>query len=639
MCGIAGVVSSRFISYEFTKGLRVLRNLTHRGPDDQGIAVLDQEGIKVSRNVPKFSDNTQAALFHRRLSILDLSELGRQPMSDPSGRYAIVFNGEIYNYVELRRELEHLGWRFRSQSDTEVLLAGFVHWGKAILPRLIGMFAFAILDSAGRKLFLCRDFFGIKPLYYCSQPEGFFFASEIGPLLELSGAPRVAHPERLLQYLRWSHTDYGHDTLLKDIHQLPAAHWVEIDLNKPNTIEPTPYWQVRTGHIDISFQEAALKLRELFLESIQLHLRSDVPVGAALSGGIDSSSIVCAMRHAGGRKVELHAISYIADDPALSEEAWIDQAAAAAGARVHKIHPTATELEKNLPALIRAQGEPFGSTSIFAQYEVFKRAHETGLKVMLDGQGADELLGGYRGYLAAHMATLLKQGRWLEAGRLNFSAVRLPGVNRRTLWAQTVDRILPRALRSMARRAVGKNLFPAWLDRRWFHDRGVRLQSSKSGRGSLRDELMESFVETSLPHLLRYEDRNSMAFSVESRVPFLTPQIADFVFSLPEEYIVGPDGTSKAVFRAAMRGIVPDSILDRKDKIGFATPEKNWLQNQAWVDKTIQSINSRDWPMFSTAELRRHWTQACQGKRPFDFTPWRWINFIEWAKMFDVRFQ
>jgi asparagine synthase (glutamine-hydrolysing) len=641
MCGIAGMVWAE-PAVPRACAADVLRLLAHRGPDDHGWLLLTPQGVHRGRGDPG-NVCAEAALLHRRLSILDLSDAGWQPMSTPDGRYHIVYNGEIYNYVELRRQLEGLGHVFRSRSDTEVLLAAYARWSRQALGRLLGMFAFAVLDSRARTLFLARDFFGIKPLYYTQLPGGFAFASEIKALLDLPGLKRAVNPHRLYDYLRFGLTDHGSQTLFAAVRQLPAAHCLEVALDRPGEARPVRYWQVDLNdRLDLSLDEASRRLRELFVENVRLHLRSDVPVGAALSGGIDSSAIVTAMRHLEPR-LDLHAFSYVADDAAVSEERWIDTAAAAARAVVHKVQPAAADMVADLDRLVYQQDEPFGSTSIYAQDRVFRLAREAGVTVMLDGQGADELLGGYRPYLAARLASLLRQGRLGRAYGFVRRAARLPGSGGwKRLLAHAGSLALPPCLKGWALRLAGRGRLPAWLNGTWLASHGVRARPRRAAPAAaevLRQELRQSVVETSLPMLLRYEDRNSMAHSIESRVPFLTVPLVDFVLRLPEEHLIGRDGTSKNVFRLAMRGLVPDAVLDRKDKIGFATPEQRWLGVLGpWVDKTLRSDAAHQIPALHAAEMRREWQEIQEGRQPFDFRVWRWVNLIRWAERFAVTF-
>jgi asparagine synthase (glutamine-hydrolysing) len=624
-------------------------SLVHRGPDDVGfLGGFDDGTLRTARSA-EVAQGARVALGHRRLSIIELGPGGWQPMVSQDGSLALVFNGEIYNYRELRRELEGQGRRFRTQSDTEVLLASLEHWGLGALPRLVGMFALAAVDARARRLVLARDPFGIKPLYYAEGPQGLLFASELRGLLAAQGSVRRVHPRRLYEYLRFGLTDDGEETLFAGVRQVAGGEALSFALGGGGAPTPHRYFALgfdpessREAGSAPSFEQAAERLRSLFLESIRLHLRSDVPVGAALSGGIDSSSIVCAMRAVAEGPLELHAFSYVADDPALSEERWIDLAGGAAQAEIHKVRLSPEELVADLDELLRVQEQPFGSTSIYAQYRVFRLAREHGIRVLLDGQGADEMLGGYRTYLASRLVSLVRERRFGEAGRFFARVARAMPAERTDLVARAAGLTLPTALQRLVRPLVRQELEPAWLAREWFRARDVHpapLWRSQS-RAALREHLHTTLLRTSLPMLLRYEDRNSMAFSIESRVPFLHPELVRFVLALPEEWILGEDGTSKHVFRRAMRGLVPDPVLDRRDKIGFATPERRWLEAIApWVEKILSGEAVARVPVLRPAALRESWQEVLRTGRGFDFRVWRWINLVRWSELFDVSFE
>jgi asparagine synthase (glutamine-hydrolysing) len=642
MCGISGILQldRSLIDPQVLK--RFSESLSYRGPDDFGF--LGWSGIApvtVTRN-PEDLGDAWIGLSHRRLSILDVSEAGWQPMVSYDGRYSIVFNGEIYNYLELQAELKVLGHTFYSHSDTEVLLAAYSQWGSDALTRLVGMFAFAILDTHLNKIFLARDFFGIKPLYYTHWNQGFAFASEIKTLLTLPQVPARANPQAVYDYLCFGLTEHSEETIFANIYQLPAAHYLEISLTSYSVeCKPVRYWRVETSsRCKLSFNEASDQLRSLFLDSIRLHLRSDVPVGAALSGGIDSSSIVMAMRYL-EPDMELHTFTYTASDPRLNEGSWADIVGQASNAIMHKVQPLPEDLIRDLDRLIYVQDQPFGSTSIYAQHRIFKLAHEAGIKVMLDGQGADELLGGYPPFLGARLASLVRQGSWKKATSFLRHASQSPTIRSRAVLMWGGAFLLPDGLKGAARSLIGKEFVPAWMNVNWFSDRGVRMSSIPSDYEEsdiLRRELQNN-LENRLLSLLSYEDRNSMVHSIESRVPFLTPKLANFAFSLPEEYIVSPHGTTKKVFREAMRGIVPDSILDRRDKIGFATPEQNWLETlRPWVDQVLDSNAANCIPSLNILGVKQEWKDILGGRKSFDFRVWRWINIIRWAELYDVDF-
>lgn len=639
MCGIGGFIARNDCAACAAVD-RILEQLAHRGPDDLGYLTYSQGTIERGRAWRSPKVRPEVTLLHRRLSIIDLSEAGRQPMGTEDGRYFITYNGEVYNYVELRTELQRLGYAFQSHSDTEVLLAAYATWGPRMLPRLVGMFAFAILDTVRRTVFLARDFFGIKPLYYARIGQSVAFASELKALLEFGNISREINVKRLFSYLRHGLSDFGTETLLANVLQLPAAHFLEIALDRSSDSRPVCYWEPTDGAAGLSFEQAAVQLRALFLKSVSLHLRSDVPVGSALSGGIDSSSIVMSMRHL-QPDMELHTFSYIAQDNALNEEPWVNIVSQAARSHVHKVSPTPAELMADFDQLSYMQDMPSAGTSSYAQYRVFQAARQAGIKVMLDGQGADEILGGYSYFRGARLASLIRQRRWREACDFLSHARNWPG-GAGLLLQNASDCLLPIFVQAPLRKLVGKDLVPSWLNLGWFYANGVvpRLIRQPYRSQHVLREMLRREVLDHLPNLLRYEDRNSMAFSIESRVPFLTPELVNFISSLPEEYILAPDGTSKAVFRRAMRGIVPDAILDRKDKIGFATPERDWLSAvNPWIERRFHTSLAAEIPAFHLDVIRREWKEISEGRKPFSFSIWRCLSLIQWTEQLRVQYQ
>jgi asparagine synthase (glutamine-hydrolysing) len=641
MCGIAGIALTRAQGGLSALGAEMMRRLEHRGPDDHGWLCWGHDGVCVGQAQPH-DGLTQVMLLHRRLSILDLTAAGRQPMSTSDGRYHLVFNGEIYNYLELRAELEAAGRVFHTRTDTEVLLAALAAWGTGALVRLVGMFAFALLDTQERTLLLARDFFGIKPLYYVRDAQQLTFASEIKALLPLPGLRRRVRPAQLYQYLLSGLTDDGADTLLEGIQQLLPGHYLHVAVDRPGAAEPRAYWTLRPDErADLSFNEAARQLRELFLESVRMHLRSDVAVGSALSGGIDSSAIVAAVRTIGGRQLECHTFSFIAAQSTVSEERWSDMASAAAGTIAHKLQVDPQELRADVDRLIQTQDEPFGSTSLYAQYRVFRSAREAGIKVLLDGQGGDELLAGYTGYLYPRAVELLRAGRLWSAARFARRAAARPGVRWHRLLARAGIQFAPAWLRKPVEHWMSPAGTYSTLNAAWFAERGVAVCSGHRSVScdGLRSALIDAVHRSALPRLLRHEDRNSMAFGVESRVPFLTPALAQFTLSLPPAYLLAPDGTSKSVFRAAMRGLVPDAILDRKQKLGFETPEFAWLQAlRPWVTEILSGATARALPALRHERVVAHAEAVLSGRRAFDWRVWRWLNLIRWSELYQVEY-
>lgn len=638
MCGLFGMVGAPPGELDAARVAKLFALLHHRGPDDRGWLTVDGYEVRAGSDPDDLAGDV--VLLHTRLSIIDLSAGGHQPMSTADGRYHLSFNGEIYNYVELRRELEPLGHRFVSGSDTEVLLAAYAEWGAAALERLIGMFAFALVDSERRVLVLARDHFGIKPLYYARLANGLAFASEVHPLLELPGVGRRADPQRVYDYLRFARVDDEAQTIFASIRQLQPGHYAEVSLDAPDQMVVHEFWRLEPEPVDgLSLDEAAAKLRELFLENVHLHLRSDVPVGAAFSGGVDSSANVTAMRFLSGPELDLQTFSYVANDPAVSEERWMKLVAREVGVVSHTVEVSAQELRDDLDRLIDVQGEPFGGTSIYAQYRVFRLAREAGIKVMLDGQGADELFAGYSYYLADRVARLLAGGRFPTAYRLVSALSTLPTANAREIALSAARSVVPFASRTFVRTLAGRPLVPEWLDRSWLDEHGVVVTDPyRAIRGDLRAHRI-STVRGNLRTLLRHEDRNSMASSIESRVPFLTPALAEFAAGMPDDYLIAPDGTGKLVLKQSLRGLVPDPILDRRDKIGFATPEANWLRTlDPWVNEVFASEAARAAGPLRIDAARRSWLEIRDGRRPFDPTAWRWLNLIRWVDRFAIEF-
>jgi len=635
MCGLAGIVAPRPI-----EGLPALvdgfsRALEHRGPDDFGFLSWGGDGFCVDRD-PKALAGGSVALVHRRLSIVDLSPRGWQPMIDATGRYALMLNGEIYNYPELRVEQERDGVRFRSTTDTEVLLNLVIREGVAGLRRAVGMFALAFVDRERRRMWLARDPFGIKPLVYATRDGMLAFASEIRPLVELGFARRQVEPSALFHYLRHAITDYGELTTIDGVLQVPPAHSMEVDVETGAVSAPRRYWtpavEQRTA---IGLDAAAEELRALFLDSIKLHLRADVPVAATLSGGIDSSAIVGAIHAVNGDKAPA-TFSYIADDAALNEERYVDLAAASAGVAPRKIHVQPQQLADELDALILTQEQPFTTTSMWAQSRVFRRVSEDGFKVVMDGQGADELFAGYPVFRAARLASLIRRGRWPQAVRLARS---LP--DRGVPLLQAAGTLLPGGVRSAARRLAGRPTMPWWLNADWFERHGAVSERPFAGSAAPTDlsaQLYDATVASSLPMLLRYADRNAMAVSIENRVPFLTVPLAQFAFTLPDDLLIAADGTTKRLLRAAMRGLVPDTILRRRDKIGFATPEAKWFNDSSALRGQLAAVASRPLPPCFAPALAARLRDVAEGRAPYGPEIWRCWNALRSAELMRLEF-
>ncbi len=630
MCGIVGAYwKDRPRAAERLLG-DALECLRLRGPNDRG-SVIESIG------------NGALALGHTRLSIIDLTSAGRQPMRSADGRFSIIFNGEIYNYRELRAELEAGGERFVSSSDTEVLLRAWMIWGEACLPRLDGMFAFAVHDRQNNRLTCCRDAFGIKPFFYVIKPDAFLFGSTHAAMVALRGTPPQVNWQRCYDYLVHGDYDSNDETFVAEVRHLLPAQLIEFDIESCAIIRVAKWWQPSLARqSEVSFESAAEAVRESFLGSIRHQLRSDVPIGAALSGGIDSSAVVCAMRLV-EPDADINTFSYIASGTPLNEEKWVDLVNAHVGARVHKVETNEQDLLRDLDDMLIAQGEPFGSTSIYAQYCVFRLARERGVTVTLDGQGADELLAGYTGYPGSRLLSLIETSGLTAAHRFARGWSDWPSRSYPMAMLELGRVVLPNGIYAEARKLFGRDFQPDWLDVGAFQARGIqfeeeRLVRSADNRGRrVVEHLAHSLQERGLPALLRHADRSSMRFSVESRVPFLTNEMADLLLGLPEEYLISPTGETKSVFRAAMRGIVPDAILDRRDKVGFATPEQQWLTALAPQLREILHRDVAEVPFLKGKHLIAAFDSIIEGRKPFSWQLWRWFNFARWYTMTGVQ--
>ena len=625
MCGIFGMFK-RSPDKDFQQRLFLASSLLrHRGPNDEGCDISEVSGGVL-------------ALGQTRLSIIDLSPAGHQPLYSFDKRYAIVFNGEIYNYKELRKELQALGLIFRTDTDTEVLLSSWITWGAGCLAKLKGMFAFVIYDRVEQEITLVRDAFGIKPIFFQRQNDAMYFASELPALMALNTQKPALNVARAYSYLLESKYDDADDTFYKDIKQLSPGHFLKLKLSHDANPELTQWWWPSIKQTArLSLQDAVHRLRELFLQNIKLHLRSDVPLGAALSGGVDSSAVVCAMRYL-EPDMPIHTFSYIARGSAVDEEKWADLVNAHVGAIPHKVTVSASELARDLDDMISTQGEPFGGTSIYAQYRVFKLANESGVTVTLDGQGADELLAGYNGYPGSRLTSLFESGDYLEAIRFMHAWPKWPGRSFGQIARTSLSLALPEQIRSILRNSRSPSpSMPQWLklseDELQAIATNVPILKSSEGRSRrLMETLRATLTGNGLASLLRHGDRNSMRWSIESRVPFLTIDMAEFLFSLPENYLISSTGETKHIFRLAMRGIVPDQILDRKDKIGFSTPEHAWLKELGpivlqWVDEAA------DIKFLDANKTRMEIQAIVNGEKPFSYQAWRLINYCRWATL------
>jgi asparagine synthase (glutamine-hydrolysing) len=637
----------------------------HRGPDDEGYlyagigggsAALCLAGTDTPREVlnapypwcPKRDVNAAAPalsgvqLGHRRLSILDVSAAGHQPMSTPDGDAWIVFNGEIYNYIELREELATGGARFETGCDTEVLLAAYAKWGTHCLHRLHGMFAFVLYDARRRSVFAARDRFGIKPLYYWIAPNATIaFASEIKQFSTLPGWAARMNGQRAYDYLAWAILDHTDETLFEGVHQVRNGECVELELDAlaPLTAGgrlPVRRWYDLQGTpFEGTREDAARAFGTLFRDAVATHLRADVPVGSCLSGGLDSSSIVCVINdllHGQAVRAHQQTFSACSTDPRIDERRYIEEVVASRGLRAHYVYPDSAGLFAALDDIAWHQDEPFGSTSIFAQWQVFELAAREKVKVMLDGQGADEQLGGYEAFSAARFTGL---ARSLEL-RLLWSEIEASRKfqGRGAAWAlkHVMDGVLPPAARDLARRVAGKaSTEPGWLRPRALgaEPRDPFREDAGAAR-SVSELSVRQLVRSNLQMLLHWEDRDSMAHSIEARVPFLDHRLVEFAVGLPDELKLS-QGLTKRVLRDAMKDVLPESVRMRTDKLGFVTPEEQWVRSdapEAFRRAALETISACGG--IFTAQAPALVDRIVEGAVPFSFTLWRLVSFGRW---------
>lgn len=641
MCGIFGWIPSK--PYRGSDMSAVARSLfdslKERGPDDRGYALFAQQGTCIANERHADIRCGAVLLGQTRLSILDLSAAGHQPMFSRDGRYCIVYNGEIYNYKELRTELEDEGIVFNTKTDTEVLLYAYATWKRDCLKKLTGMYAFAIYDTLAGKLFCARDCFGIKPFFWSYGDNGFCFASEIPALLQVPGVGKRVHALSVCNFLTAANVERNEQTMVEGVFRLLPARFMEVDVNRLAREESMPplreavrfrhYWKIPlTDAGPVSEESAAEHLREMFLDSVRLHLRSDVPLGVALSGGIDSTAVACAIRYL-EPEAEIHAFGYVADEPSISEEKWIRLAAAGCGAVCHTAMPGAADLLRDLDRLVLRQGEPFATTSIYASYATMRLASENGIKVILEGQGADELFAGYTPYLGSRAISIFEQEgiestvRFLEAG------AQWPGREKQ------ISGILQSfgigiQQKKKAFRAEDMLNIKAFFERGTPPVRHTSVHLYKS-RDRLRAQLANQLTFESVPGLMRHGDRNAMTFSLENRVPFLTPRMAEFAMTLPEEFLLSRDGCTKYILRKALRGIVPDATLDRRDKIGFEAPGLPWLKILLpWFIASLMETRS---VFLSSDRLLSVWKDIIRGAVEFDWFYWRVLSYCRWKDM------
>ena len=634
MCGICGIFSfNRAVEHRLIQGMT--QEMKHRGPDDEGYILLDTNNSKsIQRRgedtVDLLKDKMEPITYdddfkpnlvfgHRRLSIIDLSEKGHQPMGR-QGNW-IVYNGEIYNYIELRRELTTKGHDFITESDTEVILAAYEEWGIDCLKRLNGMWAFALWDQKRESLICSRDRFGIKPFYFSRTNGVFLFASEIKSILTTGLINAEANDEAVFDFLIYGFADHLPESFFKEIYHLMPGGFLTV--SKTGHIKERQWWKLEKREI---FGDTTRKFQEIFEDAVKLRLRSDVPIGSCLSGGLDSSYVVAQMNQF---CEAVNTFSAVYGKGIHGDESeFIDALVNHTRAVKHTIIPCSQALELDFQNLVFHQEEPFGSSAIFAQWKVMELAKTHGVKVLLNGQGADELLGGYHQFFGIYFSNLLKHLCWKKLAREVRTYLNLH--RNPEIIKYAVYHALPRRIQSVIRT----------------HAVPVKREFRKKNAHRLSplypydlNEVFSMYVQNNLPQLLRFEDKNSMAFSRETRLPFLDYRLVEFVHSLPVEDKIG-GGLTKRILRRAMNGIVPEKISNRLDKIGFGTPEADWFTNelQPFILNILHSDSFASRPYWEVEAVQRLYQNFLNGSGGHNVL-WRIISVELWLESFVDNFR
>ena len=568
MCGIAGIISPQKNNIH-TKVLKTMSDaLSHRGPDGEGIWINP--------------DNT-AGLSHRRLAIIDLSVAAAQPMHYLS-RYTIVYNGEIYNYIELKTDLQKAGYHFTTQSDTEIILAAYDFYKDECVKYFDGMFSFAIWDDKLNELFFARDIFGEKPFYYFLENNLFAFGSEMKALWA-AGITKSADEKMMVNYLALGQVQNAANksqTFYKNIFSLPPActgllslSTMQFTLSRYRDID-------KETSIKISEKEATQKLAFLLENSVERRLRSDVAIGTSLSGGIDSSTIAYLIsQKSNPQKSSFKTFSAVFPGFNKDESFFINELCNSFSLENFKVIPTSEGLLKDFEKLCYHQEEPFPSSSIYAQYKVYELAAANNIKVLLDGQGADEILGGYSKYLHWYLQELSAKGKYIEVKKQK-DLLQKGG----SPLSWNYKNILAAYLPAQTALALEKREYKKIIHSQFIHSELLQKIRGREWEGifkpvitKLNDILYSNTMQHGLEELLRFADRNSMAHGTEVRLPFLNFELVNFIFSLPSSFKI-KDGFTKYILRKTMAGKIPDKILWNTNKIGFETPQKNWMENK-----------------------------------------------------------
>lgn len=610
MCGIFGIYNfnNEQVERQTLKEMSIF--LKHRGPDGEGFLLEKNMGIG-----------------HRRLSIIDLSTEGDQPMCYGNDLW-ITYNGEIYNYLELKKELESDGYTFRSTSDTEVILASYKKYGFDCLQKLRGMFAFCILDKEKELLFIARDRFGIKPVYYKNDTERLIFSSEIkGFYADKTWIPKI-NKKALYDFLVFNRTDQNEDTCFEDIKHLLPGHYMMVS-NKSIDIK-TWFNPELNEHLVVEEHVKVPAFKSSLVESVTYHLRSDVPVGAALSGGLDSSTLVSLMRKILGDTADIRTFSAVyQNDWEKDEEKYIKDVVAYTHTNAVFTTPKVSELLSDLESLIYHQEEPFSDTSIFASWCVMRTAHNNGIKVLLSGQGSDEILG-YEYMYAYYFIELLAKRRFKKLLSEVFMFWKKEKNGFLFTMKTFIFLLVPKTLQKLI-----LTPYIAWLDKD-FSNQFKNQPLPKFMDAKNLNQSVINHLKYKLNHLLRFEDKNSMAFSVESRVPYLDHVFVQQSLKIPSDLKMR-DGYLKYILRESMKDCLPENIRTRTNKVGFETPQHIWFKDPSFLDLAEKTINSKSLAnrkIFNVGRLHGYLSKMRIGDTTKYSEIWKAICVEYWCRIF-----
>ncbi len=630
MCGITGLWN--LDQRKIHPGLfaAMTNTLRHRGPDDEGYVFFDtcEKGFRQlygDETTPEAREGTahvstcqeaDLAFGFRRLSIVDLSSHGHQPMTDSSGRYHIVFNGEIYNYRTLRKELESAGFQFNSNTDTEVILYAYRLWGEDCLHRFNGMWAFAIYDIEECSMFIARDRFGVKPLYYVYAPgHSFMFASEIKALLKAGHRFQPSH-DALFDFFYFDKTDHSGHTFFEDVSQLEPG--MKLRVNRSGVVQHSTWYQIPTRRSASDFRHASIQFRELLEDAIDLRQQCDVPFGYTLSGGIDSSCIVCTAANRRNISSDI-TFSLVFPGKPEDESGYVREVIHKTGFKSLTISATPDDLERDLDGFVLHQEEPFGFLSYYGEYRLRELIKSSGITVTLEGQGADEIITGYKSLIPAYFESLVRDGRFLQLHREAGLFSHMGPFSSRIVVMATLKKMMNRTGH------IDRQKHPLI--------RGEMLKQNDSAwqfkkTVGLEEKMLEMLTKSSIPEQLNRADKSSMAFSTESRFPFLDYRLVEMAMSLPYDYKIR-NGVTKRILRESLRDWLPDMIYHRKDKVGFAVPVRNWV-NERLHKKILAQMADARLPFIDTDAFIRNYAQ----REHIDWTFWKLGSVALWYHAF-----